>query len=58
MIVLKDVCKTYQDGKVMSLLFNMLFRLVTTFFPGSKHFLNFMAAVTIFCDFGAPKNKV
>ena len=27
------------DGKVMSLLFNMLSRVVTTFFPRSKHLL-------------------
>ena len=27
------------DGKVLSLLFNMLSRLVTTFLPGSKHLL-------------------
>ena len=39
----------------MSLLFNMLSRLVITFLPRSKH-LNFMAAVTICSDFGAPKN--
>ena len=45
-------------GKVMSLLFNMLFRLVITFFPRSKHLLNFMAAITIYSDFGAPQNKV
>ena len=44
-------------GKVMSVLFNMLFRLVITFLPRSKH-LNFMAAVTICSDFGAQKNKV
>ena len=44
-------------GKVMSLLFNMLSRLVITFLPRSKH-LNFMAAVTICSDFGAQKNKV
>ena len=44
-------------GKVMSLLFNMLCRLVIAFHPGSKH-LNFMAAVTICSDFGAPQNKV
>ena len=44
-------------GKVMSLLFNMLSRLVIAFLPQSKH-LNFMAAVTICSDFGAPKNKV
>ena len=37
-------------GKVMSLLLNMLSRLVITF--------NFMAAVTTCSDFGAPKNKV
>ena len=34
-------------GKVMSLLFNMLSRLVITFLPRSKC-LNFMAAVTIY----------
>ena len=44
-------------GKVMSLLFNMLPRLVITFLPRSKR-LNFMAAVTICSDFGAQKNKV
>ena len=44
-------------GKVTSLLFNMLSRLVITFLPRSKSF-NFMAAVTICSDFGAPKNKV
>ena len=43
-------------GKVMSLLFNMLSRLVIAFFPGNKH-LNFMAAVTICSDFGAQKIK-
>ena len=45
-------------GKIMSLLFNMLSRLVIAFLPSSKSF-NFMAAVTICSDFGAPsKNKV
>ena len=44
-------------GKVMSLLFNMLSRLVITFLPRSKC-LNFMAAFTICSDFGAQKNKV
>ena len=44
-------------GKVMSLLLNMLSRLVITLLPGSKSF-NFMAAVTICSDFRAPKNKV
>ena len=43
-------------GKVMSLLFNMLSRLVITFFQGVS--FNFMAAVTICSDFGAQKNKV
>ena len=43
-------------GKVLSLLFNMLSRLVITFLPRSK--LNFMAAVTICSDFGDQKNIV
>ena len=46
-------------GKIMSLRFNMLSRLVITFLPRSKCLLiNFMAAVTICSDFGAQKNKV
>ena len=48
---------TFVD-KVMSLLLNMLSRLVITFLPRSKRLYNFMAAVTICSDFGAPKNKV
>ena len=47
---------TFVD-KVMSLLFNMLSRLVITFLLRSKC-LNFMAEVTICSDFGAPQNKV
>ena len=43
-------------GKVMSLLFNILSKFVIAFFPRSKT-LNFMAAVTICSDFGAPKIK-
>ena len=43
-------------GIVMSLLFNMLSRLVIIFFQGAS--FNFMAAVTICSDFGAPQNKV
>ena len=43
-------------GKAMSLLLNMLSRLVTTFLPRLS--FNFMAAVTICSDFGAQKNKV
>ena len=46
-------------GNVMSLFFNMLSCLVITFLPKSKHLLNFMAAITICSDFGAPPaNKV
>ena len=45
-------------GTVMSLLFNMLSRLVITFLPRSKASLNFMAAITVCSDFGAPQNKV
>ena len=41
----------------MSLLFNKLSRLITAFLPRSKC-LNFMPAVTICSDFGAPQNKV
>ena len=44
-------------GKVMSLLFNMLSRLVISFLPRSKHSFNFMAAVTINSDFGAQNVK-
>ena len=44
-------------GEVTSLLFNMLSRLVITLLPRSKS-LNFMAAVTICSDFGAPQNKI
>ena len=42
-------------GKVMSLLFNMLSRLVIAFLPSSKYPL--ISAVTICSDFGAPKIK-
>ena len=44
-------------GKVISLLFNMLSRLVKALLSRSKR-LNFMAAITICSDFGAQKNKV
>ena len=44
-------------GKGMSLLFNMLSRLVIAFLPRSKC-LTFMAVVTICSDFGAQENKV
>ena len=45
-------------GQVMSLLSNMLSRLVITFLLRSKCLFNFMDAVTICSDFGAPQNKV
>ena len=45
-------------GKEMSLLFNLLSRLVIAFLPRSKHLVNFMAAVIICSDFGAPQNEV
>ena len=44
-------------GKVMSLLFNMLSRLITTFLPRSKHLLISWLQVTICSDSGAPQNK-
>ena len=44
-------------GKVMSLLFNMLSRLVIAFLPRSKC-LNFMASATTCSDIEAHKNKV
>ena len=44
-------------GKVMSLLFSMLSRLVIGFLPRIKHLFNFMAAATICSDFGAPLQK-
>ena len=51
----KTIALTTQTfvSKVMSLLFNMLSRLVIAFLP-----INFMAAVTIYSDFGAQENKV
>ena len=45
-------------GKVMSGLLNMLSGLVITFLPRSKRLLILMAALTIYSDFGAPKDKV
>ena len=44
-------------SKVMSLLFNMLSRLVIAFLPKSKHLLTY-GCVTICSDFGAQRNKV
>ena len=45
-------------GKVMSLLFNMLSRLVVTFLPRSKLFLILWLQSIICSDFGAQKDKV
>ena len=45
-------------GKEMSLLFNMLSRLVITFLPRSKRLLISWLEITICSDFGAQKNKV
>ena len=47
---------TFVNGKVMSLLFNMLLRFVIPFPPWSKRFFNFMATVTACSDFGAQEN--
>ena len=44
-------------GKVMSLLFNMLSRLVIAFLARIKRLFNFLAAVTICSDFGAHEIK-
>ena len=44
-------------GKVISLLFNMLSRLVITFLPRSKCLLISWLQYTIFSDFGAQKIK-
>ena len=45
-------------GQAMSLLINMLSKLVITFSFKEQTSFNFMAAVTIYSDFGAPQNKV
>ena len=45
-------------GKVMSLPFNMLSRLVITFLPRSKRLLISWLQSTSCSDFGAPKNKL
>ena len=60
MTTVKTIASTIQTfvGKVISLLLNMLSRLVITFLPRSKRLFNIMAAVTICSAFGAQKNKV
>ena len=56
----KTIALTRQTfvGKVTSLLFNMLSRLVIVFLPRSKRLLISWLAVTICSDFGAPQNNV
>ena len=56
----KTIALTRQTfvGKVMSLLFNMLSRLVRALLLRSKLLFNFMAAVTNYTDFGAQENEV
>ena len=50
--------RTFVD-KVMSLLFNMLSRLVINNSPSKEQSsFNFMATITIYSNFGAQKNKV
>ena len=55
----KTIALTRQTfvSKVLSLLFNMLSRLIITFLPRSKC-LNFMAAITICSDSGAQRKSV
>ena len=45
-------------GKVISLLLNMLSRLVITFLPRSRRLLISWLQITICSDLGAPQNKV
>ena len=54
----KTIALTRQTfvGKVMSLLFNMLSKLVIVLLPRSQVSFNFMAIFTISCDFGAQEN--
>ena len=56
----KTIALTTQTfvGKVVSLLFNMLSRLVIAFLLGSKHLFISWLAVTISSGFGAQENKV
>ena len=56
----KTIALTRQTfvGKVMSLLFNMLFRLVMAFLPRSKRLLISWLQSPSGSDLGAPKNKV
>ena len=55
----KTIALTKQTfvGKVMCLLFHMLSKFVIAFLDKEQVSFNFMAAVTIYSDFGAQKNK-
>ena len=53
-----DLARCTIVGKVTSLYFNKMSKLVIAFLSRSKLYSNFMAAVTICSDFGAWKNKV
>ena len=53
-----DLTRRTLVSKVMSLLFNKLFRLVIAFFSKEQMSFNFMATFTICSDFGAQENKV
>ena len=58
MITVKTVGLIMQTfvGKVMTLLFNMLSRIVIVFLPRSNHLSNLMAALTIGSDTEAQEN--
>ena len=60
MTTLKTVALTRQTfvGKALSLLYNVLSRLVITFPSQEQVYFNFKAAITICSDFGAQKNIV
>ena len=56
----KTIALTRQTfvGKVMSLLFNMLSRLVISFSSKEQVSFNFIASVTVHSDFGAQENSL
>ena len=56
----KTIALTIWDfaGKVMSLFFNTVSRFFIAFLPRSKYPFNFIDAVTVHNDFGAPHPKI
>ena len=56
----KTIALTIQTfvGRVMSLLFNTLPRLIIAFLPRSKQASDFMAAVTIYSDFKTQEEEI